>query len=501
MELELKMQELSFCDKTQRIVASHEESMETAIPEYCPDIARVVDTVGQLKVREKKLTGGRLTVSGAVKVTVLYISEESAGLRSLMLSVPFTCVIDDQRLQNCRSICADGRLLLVEARPITARKLYVRVMPEFEIEGICQVQQQLCCDVGEEPSAQTRCETKEAQLLTAVLERTFHFNQECMPEPGCGEPEDLLLERLHLCVTDCQRVSNKLIVRGEATLSVLYRTAEQDLGSCAMVLPFSQILDALQLPEQAVYCAEVWAEDSDVRIVRSDGRAGFGVSARLGVLIKVYEKTPLCYISDLYSTRYETNVHRGEASIAAVREPQTLRQEVTQQLEFGQGRPFACVTGLECSAVETVMEGEKATLRTNIRCRLLYQDETGAPVTTERVMEVAVHMPQLPDSARAVCAPVTTTMGVNSCELRFPVDFFVERREPLQIHTIRSVEMSEPTEKEQPALILRRAREGETLWDLAKAYRTTVSMVEAANHMEPGDPLPQGLLLIPKMRA
>ena len=57
MELELKMQELAFCDKTQRITASHEEALETAIPEYCPDIARVIDTVGQLKVREKKLSG------------------------------------------------------------------------------------------------------------------------------------------------------------------------------------------------------------------------------------------------------------------------------------------------------------------------------------------------------------------------------------------------------------------------------------------------------------
>ena len=501
MELELKMQELAFCEKTQRIVVSHEEAVETAIPEYCPDVARVIDTVGQLKVREKKLSGGRLTVSGDVKVTVLYISEESTGLRSLMLPVPFTCVIDDQRLQNCRSICANGRLLLVEARTITSRKLYVRVMPEFEVEGICQVQQDLCCGVAEEPSVQMRREEREVQLLTSVLERTFQFNQECMPEPGHGEPEDLLMERLHLCVTDCQRVSNKVIVRGEATLNVLYRTTEQDLGSWAAVLPFSQILDAAQLPENGVYCAEVWAEDSDVRLVRTDGRTGFGVSARLGLMIRIYEKKPLCYISDLYSTRYETDVRRGEAMIAAVHEPQTLRQEVTQQLEFGQGRPFACVTGLECGAVEAVPEGGKAMLRTNIRCRILYQDETGAPVSTERLLEVAVHLPQLPDSVRAVCAPVTTAMGANSCELRFPVDFFVESRELLQLRTIRSVEMSDPTEKEQPALILRRAREGETLWDLAKAYRTAPDLVEAANHMEPGDPLPQGLLLIPKTRA
>ena len=77
--------------------------METAIPEYCPDMARIVDTVGQLKLREKKLSGGRLILTGAVRVTVLYTSGESAGLRSLVLTVPFTCQIDDERLQGCRN--------------------------------------------------------------------------------------------------------------------------------------------------------------------------------------------------------------------------------------------------------------------------------------------------------------------------------------------------------------------------------------------------------------
>ena len=48
MELELKFAELACCEPVGDLVTTQEESMETAIPEYCPDIARIVDTVGQL---------------------------------------------------------------------------------------------------------------------------------------------------------------------------------------------------------------------------------------------------------------------------------------------------------------------------------------------------------------------------------------------------------------------------------------------------------------------
>lgn len=52
MELELKFTEVTGCEPVGDLVTTQEESMETAIPEYCPDMARIVDTVGQLRLRE-----------------------------------------------------------------------------------------------------------------------------------------------------------------------------------------------------------------------------------------------------------------------------------------------------------------------------------------------------------------------------------------------------------------------------------------------------------------
>ena len=500
MELELKMQELNCCEKTACVVISHEEVLETAIPEYCPDIARVVDTVGQLKIREKKLSNGKLSINGVVKVTVLYISEAGSGLRSLILSVPFSCVADDPQLQGCRSICACGRLQLVEARPVTARKLYVRVMPEFEVEGIYSAKHMICAAADEDPSLYVHRSEKRCHLLKETLERNFTLNQECVPQSGKGRPEDLLLERIYLRTTGCQRMGGKLIIKGDAAVSILYRTEEQELHSYDEMLPFSQIIDGTQLPEDAVYQAELWAEDSDVRLVRLDNTVGFGIAVRIGVMVKVYEKVTVQYIDDLYSTKCDTTLQHVSHQLVMPQPVQCWRQEAVQQLEFGQGRPFACVTGMECSSVHAVSEGDKLALRTNLRVKLLYLDETGAPISTERTVEVCLHLPQLPDRARADCAPVVMNLGSSSCELRIPVDFFAEQTERLQINTIASVEMQETTLKDMPALVLRHVEEGDCLWEIAKTYRTDPRLILKTNGLESDAELPRGMLLIPKVR-
>ena len=104
MELELKFAERACCEPVGDLVTTQEESMETAIPEYCPDIARIVDTVGQLRLREKHPAGQQLTMGGSVVLTVLYTSEESAGLRSLSMEVPFSCQVEDKRLEGISDI-------------------------------------------------------------------------------------------------------------------------------------------------------------------------------------------------------------------------------------------------------------------------------------------------------------------------------------------------------------------------------------------------------------
>ena len=105
MELGLQFTDLTCWEKTGHAVVSHEETMETAIAEYCPDMTRIVTACGQLYIREKTASEERVTVSGTVRVTVLYTSEESTGLRSLTVSVPFPA---RQRIGSWRPHSSSG---------------------------------------------------------------------------------------------------------------------------------------------------------------------------------------------------------------------------------------------------------------------------------------------------------------------------------------------------------------------------------------------------------
>lgn len=501
MDLELKWRDLTWFEVLGRATATHEEALETAIPEYCPDMNRIVDATGQLQIRDREITGGAVMVSGMVSVRVLYSSEESSGLRSLEVSVPFRCTQEGGNLAACRVLRAEGRLLLTEAKAVSARRLYVRVLPEVTVTGYGEMHGRLCCAAEGDASLAVRTRETPLRLLSAVAEKQCPFTQETMLQTGQETPEEVLADRLTLRVTDWQNVGTKLLVKGEARLCVLYRGEQQGLCIHEAALPFSQILDGIEAAEDGECAVEPLVIEAQTRVLRTEGACGFGVSAQVSLFVRQWRQERVQLVEDLYSTRADTAIRREPVRIAFERPLPPVEQETVQKLEFGRGQPLVYLTELECSPVSQAPEGDHNTLRTTVRMKLVYQDESGSPISAERTAEVSAPMSAAPDAVFARCGQAECRPTAGGCELHIPVQMHMVRREQTQLDAICGAELSEPAEQERaPSLVLRRMAPGETLWDVAKQYHTREELIRGANRLEEDDDHPAGMLLIPRAR-
>ena len=115
METELKFEQIQCYDLLTKAVTTHEETTETTLPDYCATASRILDATGQLLVREKQATEGLLR--GDVRVSVLYLSEETEGLQSVTIMVPFTCEINEPKLRECHMLFA--KIILPKARHLS----------------------------------------------------------------------------------------------------------------------------------------------------------------------------------------------------------------------------------------------------------------------------------------------------------------------------------------------------------------------------------------------
>ena len=498
MELGLQFEDILCWEESACVICTREETLETVIPEYCPAVARVVETTGKLCIREK-LTGEDLcTFSGSVKVTVLYTSEEAQGLRSLTVNVPFSCPVEDRGLKKCRTLWVTGRILMAETSVITSRKLYIKVLPEITVTPYREGTRQLCCGTEEDSSVRRRISTLSLPLLAAVAEKECSVTAQSMNITG-AVPEDLLLYQVMPSVLSHQRLGNKLMVKGELWLSAVYRSEDRTLHRWDEALDFSQIVDVAELPEDADYTVTPQLRECEARILRSDGGTSLGVTARIELCICAYRHCGVECISDLYSTHSSATLERRSVNIPIRVPPRTIHEEAQLQLEFDAPPAFVCLTDWDCSSISATVEEHGQTLRSTVYLHILYLDETGAPVSTNRSVEVSAATGEVSRSVTVQCGRPVIQCSGSTVRIAVPVSFTVGAAKTEELSVITAVTLTEEERGRSPSLILRRMTAGETLWDIAKQYRTDEEAIRCANHLE-DDTAPTGLLLIPKLR-
>ena len=293
-------------------------------------------------------------------------------------------------------------------------------------------------------------------------------------------------------------ILSRLVLKGQAEVCVLYRGENQELAAYRTALPFSQLLDGVELPEGAETEARIQWASSEIRVLRTENGPAFGITVTICAALLVRRKQQVSYIEDLYSLHHAAQVRRQETPLPVAWQRDIPSQEAVQQLEFGQGRPFAYLTAAECSGVSTVQEGGGPALRCTVRLRVLYLDESGTPVCAERSAEVTAPAAWEPQTVRAACGLPQMQITGSTCRLSVPVRFEARRCLRRPVAAVTAVELQDPPEGPQPSLILRRMAEGETLWDIARQYRTDEEAIRAANELT--EDRPEGMLLIPRVR-
>ena len=80
MELELERIGWNGYEAALETTVCQEETLESIVPDACPDVLRICETEGIICLRDKVVQEGRLTLSGSVRASTPHPYPENAGL-------------------------------------------------------------------------------------------------------------------------------------------------------------------------------------------------------------------------------------------------------------------------------------------------------------------------------------------------------------------------------------------------------------------------------------
>jgi hypothetical protein len=514
MELELKKACFDAFDIGAEQVLTQEETAETIVPDYCPDIARIIDTEGTVFLHSRELRDGRAEVAGTVRVTVLYTPEGEGGIRALDFTIPFSGETDGRAMTDCVCLQAETETEFLETRMLNPRKVFTHCKLVTRLTGYRKAPLCCCTDAEAAPELclEKRQETQNTTLVTRITEKDFTFTDEIDLSPGKEGASEVLLSRTAAEVTETKIVGNKLILKGLFRVSLLCRTAAGQCRAAGGELPFSQIMEVEGAEENESVSVGLQFTGSDIQIGGAGEQDGRQISVTLYVhaMALLRRQQTVTLLSDLYSTAYDVDYEVQPVQLTDYADTVTRRQTVREVLEIGVVAESVLAISVTCGSVSALREGgSSTTLRGVAVIRVLYTDEGGVPLMAERRVDVSCQL-ELPEDCRVAaraCCPEEAqgSIGDRGIEVRFPVEFQAQvstRKKKLCLSGAKLNNDAPKDLSKAPSLVLRSLGREETLWMLAKGYNTTMADILAANGLESEGDIPrEKLLLIPKKRG
>ena len=508
MELELNRSELRGYDTVVDTTLFSEETLESIVPDACPDILRILETDGVVCVKSREASEGRAEVRGVIRTTVLYLPEENQGICRMEVAIPCTCGIDHGGIGPDNVVQAAPRILSADARAINPRKVYIRVELAMGVKVFEPCVREIVsgCESVQEMGVQEKREIWQIYMPTAVEEKHFTFSDD-IPLPG-SKPDmtELLRQRMDFFCAESKVIGNKLIFKGQVMLTLLYKGSDDMPITASFELPFSQIMEVPGAAEEADCELSILLNDFSCQLASEDSRT-LCVSMDLSAQAVLREERSLEVVTDLYSTDYELEAQMKKESFCRLGEHGTRRQTVREVVET----PVAVKSVVDCAVtvgqVSQQREGDKLMLSADVRAAILFRGEDEELYAITRPVPASQQW-EMASNCRCICrcqCPgelyATPTMG--GVEVRFPLDFDCRTELPQERSAVCEARLAEeqPRDKAQrPSIILRMVEDGERLWDIAKAYATTEDDIMNANELNDAC-LPVGkLLLIPKKR-
>lgn len=508
--MELNQENRSFCAPVTALdtVAEQLADVDLTLPDYCPDIEKILKCTLTPKIQSKSLSGGQLQIEGFCVVTVMYVESINKTIRCCEQSVNFTQNFSVKDAGDFPVIVTRTKSEYINCRALSPRRLVMHGAFSLYAKVISSEYTELYSN--DNPDLETLGYTSKCADLKSLCQENFSVSEEISvaDKPAI---ESILHSDVSVGITDTKAVTGKLMLNGEINLRLFYLTDIQsgETGKIDYILPFNQIIDCKGIDENTINCITIEVMSYDVRLKNDmlSDKPAIALDVKLCVTEEGYVVNDEKIITDAYSTKFASEPKFKKVTMCEEVVP--VNESHMQKMEINiDNEKISKVLDIYADhiTVESSTDNGELKLVGKINVCMLALDEDGTPMFIERSSDF-MHTLSFGDcntvsnvSARASSISYRLADD-NTVEIRCEIKFGGCALCKKSVNTVCETEIAEdkPIKSDGCALTLYFADKGEKLWEIAKSHNTRLDMLMDENSIDSECLESPQMLLIPKI--
>lgn len=509
MELNVKKEPLHIAELMFENTSEQSVDGDITLPDYCPDIKRILKCMVSPCLVSEQCTSDRVTIDANALVQVIYVDDNNE-IFCYEKTFPFSKIVEFGKQIDNPTAEIRMKTAYANARAVSQRRIDIHASIAISVSISGKREIQLVSDASE-CGIQLFKNFNNASDFIGQTVKSFSLSE--VMEIGKSKPpvRQIIRQKVTPNLSDIKVISNKLLVKGDVNINILYCADVSDGGYEVYenTMPVNQIIDLEGIDENSKYQSKLCL--SSFNIVPKSNSSGekklLDVNISLTAVIKAQKEVDKCFPSDCYSTQCNLKSDKRMVSF------EKIIDSYDDMIMIKKGEEFTNTTigeiiNVWCDDVVTtyMCTGDELKILGSTVVSILGKDDAGQPFYAERTVTFE-KIKNIKDGCKdLICNSDGNISAVgfvltddNKIDLRVEIRLRVTliRRNTAELLTDITCDETKPLNKKYSALTIYFCDDGELIWNIARKYNTTVDAIKLENELNENMIREKMMLLIP----
>lgn len=476
------------------------------IPDVKPDILSIIETSSNLYVYKKELNNGKIKIDGGIQLNTIYTADnESNSTRALQNTLDFSKLIDI-KVKEMENSTFSERLNIknIDSKIVNGRKISIKVSIECEITLFSNRDIEYISQIDDE-DVQKIGDTIEISLLKNRGETLCNAKETISIEDNFAE----ILSYSISVRNKEQKVSyNKILSKAECVVDILYINEDNQIKNTSAAIPITGFIDMPGVSDDNLSVINYETKNISVR---PDGvnKDNILVDIEFFVNCDLYENRTIDIIKDLYSPEEEIALQEENIEFIQNRSITQTMCEINNKINTSDAIDNKIyIVNLSKENITYKIVGNTINFEGSINIDFLFESNVTKRLELRSQSFDFSHSVKLENLDNR--GNIDTDFEISNIdyklgqsgeqEFNIEINLIANNYSMIRANLISDVKFEKTkSNKRKSSLIIYFVKEGDTLWSIAKKFRTTIEEIVEVNGIENTDKLEIGeQLFIPR---
>lgn len=463
------------------------------VPDNMPDALKIISINAIPYINDVEINKNRAKVVGKINYNVIYLAnDDKMPVRGLTISYPYTVDFDSKYLENKDDMLIDAKLKNIIFSLPNERKFAIKneVVFNMEIKSLTSVE--IIKDFSKDVDIESNKVENEFSNIICKKKCIIASSEDVMLSKDSSSIYEILKACPSICNTEIKVSYNKLMLKGEMCIKLMY-LGNKNMACVEIVkVPFSTMVELDNITDKSKYDICYYIRDFNIKINPDIDQKTLNVDFKIEANIQMYEENKIEYINDFYSRTRDLKYDVNDINVVTQTSKMQKEINISDTLSDVVEDNYKIVEyNLDTSNLAIILDDRNIKVNGIAKLNLLLQEKDTQNIEN-KVLDIMVDN-TIPIDDKYLGKYINATIeDVNlnviqngeDVDIKVIIRLSIDVENVLNLNSINSIKDGPLDLKNISSINIYVVKPKDSIWKIAKKYKTSMNNIIQTNNLD-----------------